>query len=353
MHWWRQGRSKKWIAKRENVSKKTVNIWIQRFQTTGGVQKLRSSGRPAALSDDAAEMAYQLLLDPESHGAAHVAQQLFSLGLISRVVSKATIIRAAKRVGEQKGETLVARRGRPAVRLSEKTRAQRLRFAKAHRKTNWGTFLFTDRKKFLLRYPGARVLAVQWLRKGEQHRVSHASKPAYINVYAGLCKHGVTSIRVVAGSSGERSEHKNKKGQPARNITAAEYAAVVKDTLLPGGRRLFSRAGVASWTLQQDNDPTHRAAGPVIKEWNRKHNSSVKLLENWPPSSPDLNPIENLWAHLQARVNARTCRNYWELKQALIEELQQTPKGMCERLVGSMGKRLEQVLEKGGERIRY
>jgi hypothetical protein len=49
------------------------------------------------------------------------------------------------------------------------------------------------------------------------------------------------------------------------------------------------------WFFQQDNDPAHRLASSYLKAWNAKHASSVQLLKNWPPNSPGLNLIENIW----------------------------------------------------------
>jgi hypothetical protein len=82
-------------------------------------------------------------------------------------------------------------------------------------------------------------------RKREAPSVNHA---LVVNVYAGITRHGVTDFHMVAGTSKHQSMYKNKKGQGARNITAEEYREVVRTTLLPGGRKLFSHQGVGSMT---------------------------------------------------------------------------------------------------------
>ena len=335
---------------------RTVKRWWERFKFTGGVACKRSPGRKPILSHDAAALALQLMTQEDNHGAKEAARHLAAAGGAPKVVHKSTLIRAARKAAKQQGQKVVAVQGKPPKGLTQATREKRLKFALANLHRRWNLVMFTDRKKFLFSYPGSKVKRVRWSLAGHQHDSHQVFQPSHaqcVNVYAGISKYGITPLHTVAGTSKHTTAHTNQRGQAARNITAFEYKCVLSSTLLPAGSKMFTTQGISTWFLQQDNDSTHACATQIINEWNRKKGSSIQLLPDWPPNSPDLNIIENVWGLVQEKVESRGCSSFEEFRDAVKEEMAAVPGKLITNLFKSLPKRMQLVVSNCGQKIGY
>jgi hypothetical protein len=263
--------------------------------------------------------------------------------------------RSVKAYCKKMGRPIQADCSKPDKQLTADTMKKRLQFCKENRARNWGQVMFTDRCKFHFTYVGSSVKKCVWRRVGTRrtaYKVNHAS---CYNVYAGITKYGVTHMHVVAGTTNHTPKFTNKKGQAAKNITGAEYQHVVSTTFLPHGKQLFGGAGMSHWVLQQDNDPSHKkAAVAAIQQWNSKNpGNSVTLLPHWPPNSPDLNPIENVWAYVQAEVNKAGCSDFASFCATVERVFSNLGKQHLQRLFRNMKDRVEMCIKRNGDKTRY
>lgn len=197
-----------------------------------------------------------------------------------------------------------------------------------------------------------KVTRGRWVVRGQKHEGYQVNHAQSVNLYAGFTVYGMTKPHIVTGTSLHKSSFQNKKGGPAKNITTEEYMVVLRDTLLPEGSRIFRSQGVTAWTFQQDNDPTHRVGLQVLKEYTKEKGASIAMM-TWPPNSPDLSPIENVWGYVDGKVQAKGCTSFASFKQAVLEELKRVPKDMLRNLCASMRGRVSMVLSSGGDKTKY
>lgn len=343
------------ISKSLDISKKTCYKWIRRHARTGSVDDMPRSGRKRVVSEAAAQKAAELLAGKQSKPPSQVIQHLCSDGMLSKPIHRTTLIRAAKRQSAAAGAPLHCVVGMPERELSPSTKAKRMAFAHEMKRKQfeWRRIMFTDRKKFLFKHPGSAARRYNWVLGTQKPEAVTVTHPQAYNVYGGITVFGVTKLYAVAGTSKHHSCYKNKKGQPAKNITAGEYKDVLLNHLLPAGAHIYHAQGLTMWQFQQDNDPTHRNAGKHINTYNAQHGSRISPLQGWPPNSPDLNLIENVWGYVDSRVQQKVCNSFEEFKKAVDDAFQAVPQSMLQSLFNSMGKRCGMCIQRGGDRTPY
>ena len=87
---------------------------------------------------------------------------------------------------------------------------------------------------------------------------------------------------------------------------------------------------------------------------NRKQSEGINFIENWPPNSPDLNPIENIWAILKKRVGARKPTEVEVAKTYLREEWARLEAdGFIDKFISSIVKRIKAVIKSKGHPTKY
>ena len=100
--------------------------------------------------------------------------------------------------------------------------------------------------------------------------------------------------------------------------------------------------------FQHDNDPKHTSK--KTKQFLKDNN--VTTLE-WPPNSPDLNPIENVWKILKERVYKCKSKTSEEFVKNINKEWKNIESSILKSLINSMPNRIQDVIDNNGDNIMY
>lgn len=129
------------------------------------------------------------------------------------------------------------------------------------------------------------------------------------------------------------------------NLNSDSYISILKETVLP-----FMNKETDIQYFQQDNAPIH--VSRKTKKW--LEDNKISCI-NWPPLSPDLNPIENLWGIMVRRIYCgnKQYNSKIELKRAIVRAWDSIETKTLETLVESMSRRIYSVIEKRGGATKY
>ena len=301
------------------------------------------------MSWEAAKTACDLVTTNKVQTLEGAAEELHSRGLTSRILHPTTVAKHAKAYAKATGPLLRCYTGPPPKGISKANNEKRVQWATANKRRVWYIFMFTDRSRFYLTHPGVSVSPSCWAREGQRPGVLSVNHPLRVNLYMGIMKYGVTKPYFVTGTNGQQSTFSNKKGQMSRNISTEEYKSVLTSGLLKDGNKYFHDRSVDNWVLQQDNDPAHKQAVNVVEEWREGKMTTPTVLPNWPPNSPDLNPIENVWGYVKGKVAIQGIHNIQSFKKSVTMELQNIPKKTLRNLFNSVDKRIHYCIKEGGE----
>lgn len=214
--------------------------------------------------------------------------------------------------------------------LTSKQRKDRVMMARSYilDNINWDSVIFSDEKIFTL---ACNDSYQTWRLKGtNQFKKYGFLKSPGLMIWGAIFPNGLLSFRIISGK-----------------INSKKYIEVINSSLIP----IINLSKFKYYYFQQDNARVHTSK--ECQEYFK--NSHINVLK-WAPYSPDLNIIENIWSNLSTRVyNHGPIKNLKILRQKVTEsiyEFNMESKDYVQKLYKSIPKRICDIIEKRGDRVR-
>ena len=127
-------------------------------------------------------------------------------------------------------------------------------------------------------------------------------------------------------------------------MNSESYIQTLRDDFLPEFN-YFKQQFPGTWRLMQDNAPCHRSN--ATKAFLREED--VEFID-WAPYSPDLNPIENLWAWIKHQLHTKypPAGGEDELIDHVYETWNTITPEMCGKYCANYERRLVEVIDNLG-----
>ena len=245
-------------------------------------------------------------------------------------VSRTTVWRRLKKSG-------FSSRKRPSkLNLSERHMKLRLQWSMkhCHWRAQWSRVVWSDEAAVRLRFKDGRLRI--WVKSGrrvpDRFFTSRSQDDGRkLLIWGAIWSDGRSSLHVMR-----------------ENMTSERYIRVLEDHIYPLS---FSLGDPSSeWILMDDNAPPHRAN--VTRSY--KQSAGIRTLD-WPAKSPDLNPIEHVWASLKRSVRRQLCPgdDLNRLEFLLRREWDRLDQEMIRNLISSMPNRIRKVIERRGDESGY
>ena len=127
------------------------------------------------------------------------------------------------------------------------------------------------------------------------------------------------------------------------------FEAKIRDECNPYKLAHANGTWTRHWTFQQDGAPGHKAIS--TQRWIDAHFPDMISNNEWPPASPDINPIELIWGIMKPRVNAEAHPDVESLEEALRREWDVLSIEEINNAIDGWMGRLDAMIAAGGNRF--
>jgi transposase len=320
----KKGKTRQEVAEFFGVSRHAVGNAVKRFEEQGhhGNRSGQGRSRSSTTKEKVAEMEALLKVDPHTRMSS-------SRKLARRMGVSHWAVRTMLKEGgysswkDQKRQLLTE-----AAKKKRRERCPKLleRFAEGQHRD----VLFTDEKLFTVEQAHNQQNDRIWSR-GRPPTVKRAKqravKPKSVMVWAGVGFNLKTPLVFIP---------------PGVKINSAHYVDMLEREVLPWMEELDYPP-----IFQQDGAPAHTAR--ATQGWCNEMFFDFVKKDEWPPSSPDLNPCDYaIWSILESRACATPHTSVESLMNALKREWEKLDQATINKIVEQFPRRLQECIDAEG-----
>jgi transposase len=326
-----RGDSVRQIAALVGCGKTAAGNIINKFRKSGASaqeKKKKRPGRPSSLTSTDREILKDLVTEGNRRLSLSQITNLFALQ--KKKVSESTVRRALH------NENLRSCVARPKPLVSPTNVEKRLNWARAHEGWTVRRFrriLWSDETTIrLFQASRCRVWREpheKWDMECLSSTVNHSQGRMYWGCFSWF---GVGPLVPLMSSA-----------------TGMSHVEILREYVVPFLKEYPAILDRGRPVFQQDNARPHTAK--VAREFIEENR--VRIMD-WPPQSPDLNPIENLWFEVKNAVRRKPePSNLRELDVLVQEAWYEIPPELCRQLIVSMPDRVAACLKAAGGPTKY
>ena len=308
-----------------SISQPNISRCLAKYHKHGVIMHLGNNGRPESLCSDTKAFILKIINKTPKISLRKVARTVEST--LKKRVSHMTI----KRFLNERSLFAYSPRRKPLLT----PRHISIRWEMA---TLWlgltdeeiKRIVFSDETKFNLRYSDGKVSV--WRTPGSEPQSKHIEPTVKyfggsVMVWGCFSYSGVGKLVFI------------------EDTMDAPLSVTILASALPCS---LAEMGLSDFIFQQDNDPKHTAK--LTKSF--FGNRDIKVLP-WPPQSPDMNPIENLWDYVKEQVAGFQPKNIKDLKAAIIRAWSEISVETCRKYAFSFRKRSIALWHAHGKHTKY
>ncbi|KAL4500723.1 hypothetical protein ABPG72_019957 [Tetrahymena utriculariae] len=144
--------------------------------------------------------------------------------------------------------------------------SQRIKFANECKNINWNRVVFIDECSVWRNQAKKKC----WMQENQKNTVQVQKYPQKVHVFGAFCSKRIITMHIFEGT-----------------LTGEMYKQILMKHFFPKVQNIYPQN---DFTLLQDKDPKHESK--VVQDY--LNFKKCDRFRNWPPNSPDLNPIENI-----------------------------------------------------------